>query len=69
MTEYKYNIKDRQTGISQHQADIFLRELAETLVKEETEKCQSDPYYFMTKYVTINGEPYIPAFSKELFNG
>jgi hypothetical protein len=36
----------------------------------ETErlKCKHNPYYFLTKYVTFNGEPYKPTLSEEQYN-
>lgn len=37
-------------------------------IKSEIEKCNNDPYYFFTKYVTVDGKPATTFLSKEVFN-
>jgi hypothetical protein len=37
-------------------------------MKLEIEKCKNDPYYFFTKYVTVDGKPATTVLSKEVFN-
>lgn len=34
----------------------------------ELEKCKENPYYFATKYLTINGKPYTTVLTEEEFN-
>lgn len=36
--------------------------------REETEKCAASPYYFMTKYCLVNGQPFTTAMNEEEFN-
>ena len=45
--------------------DLFLEEI---LFKEEIEKCQNDPHYYATKYLTVNGQPFTTGFTKDEFN-
>jgi hypothetical protein len=35
---------------------------------EEFDKCRENPYYFMTKYMTVNGEPFATPMSEKSFN-
>lgn len=35
---------------------------------EEMEKCKANPYYFFTKYITINGKPATTLLSEDQFN-
>ena len=35
---------------------------------EELEKCKKSPYYFATKYLTVNGKPFTTLHSEEEFN-
>jgi len=37
-------------------------------VAAEIEKCRKDPHYFVTKYMTVNGEPFVSNVPKEHFN-
>jgi hypothetical protein len=34
----------------------------------EIRKCRENPYYFATKYATLNGEPFTTTLSEEEFN-
>jgi len=36
--------------------------------KEEYNKCRNSPYYFMTKYMTVNGKPFTTELTEEEFN-
>jgi len=40
----------------------------EPLSLEEQEKCSASPYYFATKYLTMNGKPFTTRLSEEEFN-
>lgn len=35
---------------------------------EEISACEKSPYYFATKYLTINGQPFTTHLSEEEFN-
>lgn len=37
-------------------------------VMNEVEKCKSDPYYFATTYLTINGKKYTTPLTRDEFN-
>lgn len=36
--------------------------------EKELEKCKKSPYYFATKYLTINGEPFRTRYAEKEFN-
>lgn len=35
---------------------------------QEYEKCKTNPYYYATKYLTINGKPFTTLLTEEQFN-
>lgn len=37
-------------------------------VIEEIEKCRSNPYYFATKYLTVDGKPFTTLMTEREFN-
>lgn len=37
-------------------------------MKLEIEKCKNDPYYFFTKYVTVDGKPATTFLPRDVFN-
>lgn len=37
-------------------------------IKTEIEKCNKSPYYFATKYLTVNGKPFETRLSEKIFN-
>ena len=38
------------------------------LSEEEYNKCKANPYYFATKYVTVNSKPFATNMNEEEFN-
>ena len=44
------------------------KESEDQALKREFNKCKSNPYYFATKYLTINGEPFVTNLSEKAFN-
>lgn len=36
--------------------------------KEEIERCKNSPYYYATKYLTVNGKPFTTRLNEEDFN-
>lgn len=67
------NIKQRR--IPPRGNNIYLLKEKSKLEKEiaeldvaEMEKCKNDPHYFVTTYMTINGNPIITMLDKEAFN-
>ena len=43
-------------------------DLCNICIEEELEKCETNPYYFATKYLTINGEPFTTVYTEQEFN-
>lgn len=37
-------------------------------IKEELDKCKDNPYYFATRYLTVNGKPFTTGLREHQFN-
>ena len=37
-------------------------------LEEELEKCKKSPYYFATKYLLVEGKPFVTPLNEETFN-
>jgi len=40
----------------------------EKQIQEEIEACNKSPYYYCTKYLTVDGKPFTTMLSEEEFN-
>lgn len=52
----------------QPEEDILNEETKKKLFREEFNKCKENPYYFATKYLTINGKRFTTSLSEKDFN-
>ena len=43
-------------------------ELTQLEIAAEIKKCKDNPFYFATKYLTVNGEPFTTPYSEKEFN-
>lgn len=47
---------------------IKIRDKMDQKIVEECKKCAESPWYFATKYLTIDGKPFTTLLSEEEFN-
>jgi len=66
---YIINIKNKDMNITQEQPEENLKqEDALTTAIIEFNKCTENPYYFATKYLTINGRKFTTMLTESEFN-
>lgn len=42
--------------------------MLDTEIQEEIQKCISNPYYFATTYMVVNGKPFTTPLDEDIFN-
>lgn len=67
---YFHHSEEKLKQIIEDVMNTFSKEQQEQMCKEveEYNNCIKSPYYFATKYLTVNGRPFTTRLSEEEFN-